>query len=141
MTNEQENDFSSLILKLIIILFVTGLVLTLFYLILPMLINPLPAIFYSFTYLGFISIFLSFIFFFLFSLKVQNIVIYIAAVWISSGFFIIILNQFVYTQFFSDLLLKYFSPLYAVLFCAVGFVLLMVEIVRYLYLKPPEKPQ
>jgi hypothetical protein len=125
--------------KIIIILFVTGGILVALYLLLPIVVNQLHAIFYSFTYLGFIMLLLSGIFFLLFSLKIENFNIYIAAIWISSGTMILILNEFVYTQFFTDLLLKYFNPLYAVLFCVIGAAIVMVEIVRMLYLKPAKE--
>ncbi|MFX1293618.1 MAG: hypothetical protein ACFFD2_01980 [Promethearchaeota archaeon] len=140
MTEDQNTKFLSIIKRIIISLFIIGSILIVQYLVLPIYINSLPAVFYSFTYLGFIMVILSGTFLILFLLKIQIFTIYIAFIWLSSGIIILVLNKFVHEKFFSDLLLKYFHPLYAVLFCVVGATILMIEIVRYLYLKYPNKP-
>ena len=125
--------------KVTILLLIAGIVFIGHYLILPIYFTQLPAFFYSMTYLGFILIFLSAVFFLLYSLKIQKFVVYVSAIWMTSGTFIFILNQFIYTQFFTDLLLKFFDPLYAILFIAIGIVLLMIEVVSHLYLKSPRR--
>lgn len=127
--------------KITIVLLIVGIVFIGHYLILPIYITQLPAIFYSIAYLGFILTFLSAVFFLLYSLKIQKFIIYVSAIWMSSGTFIFILNQFIYSQFFTDLLLKFFDPLYAILFIAIGIALLMTEVVRHLYLKSPSRIQ
>ncbi|MHA1129252.1 MAG: hypothetical protein ACTSQI_16195 [Candidatus Helarchaeota archaeon] len=139
MSVGRDSQFFAKMKKIIFILFIVGCIFIVLYLYLPVLINQLHATFYSLTYLGFIMVFLAGVFFGLFILQIENLNVYVAAIWISSGTMIFILNEFVYTQFFKDLLLKYFDPLYAIFFCVIGTVILMIEIVRILYLKPAKR--
>jgi sensor histidine kinase YesM len=127
-------------------LFLVGIIFVAFHLTLSLLINPLNWAFSSLTYLGFILMFVSATFFVLYLLRIQKVVVYISAIWIGSGIFVFVLNQFASMNAFlklvdpkAELLLKFFDPLFAILFFAIGMALLMIEIVRYLYLTPPKK--
>jgi len=145
-----QKNYLPIIKKVNITLFIIGIIFIGLFILLSEPINAFNVLFYTFTicyYMGFVLIILSAIFSLLYLLKIQRLLVYISTICVSGGIFMFIVNQFVTMQTFfryfdpeAELHLKLFDPLYAVLLCALGFTLLMFEIVRYLYLTPRINP-